>query len=119
GWGTRGAPDFKSTIPPSTFSLLVYRFDYTPTNVLVRLYVNPSTLSSEPTNATVSGTETAVAFNKIRIVTHGYYGTGVGPDGLLDEIRVGGTWASVTPHIIRTDAPFALQIVPGGIIQDT
>lgn len=119
GWGTRGAPDEKSTVPPSTYSLLVYRFDYTPTNTLVRLYVNPSSLSAEPTNATVSGTESGVIFDQIRLVSHGFLSTGTGPDGLLDELRIGGTWSSVAPYTAITSPPFSVQITAGGIIQDT
>jgi hypothetical protein len=120
GWGTRGAPDAVSTTSPFINSLLVYRFDYTPTNTAIRLYVNPSSLSAEPTNADVSGTEPrAIAFDELRVISHGFYGSGVGPDGLFDELRVGGSWAAVTPHTIRTDAPFSLKIVPGGIIQDS
>ncbi|HEY4414666.1 MAG TPA: LamG domain-containing protein, partial [Verrucomicrobiae bacterium] len=119
GWGARGGPDAVSTIAPATYSLLVYRFDYTPTNVLVKLYVNPASMTAEPATATVSGSETAVAFNKIRIVSHGYITGNAGPDGVLDELRVGGTWASVTPYNIRTDAPFSLQMVLGGVVQDS
>ncbi len=119
GWGARGAPDAKSTIPPSTYSFLVYRFDYTPTNTLVRLYVNPSSLSAEPTNATVSGAEPAVAFDEIRIVSHGFLSTGAGPDGLLDELRIGGTWASVAPYSPITSPAFTVQLVTGGVIQDS
>lgn len=120
GWGARYPADVTSSVSPFTYSLLVYRFDYTPTNTLVRLYVNPSSLSVEPATPSISGTEPRmISFDRIRIVTHGHYGTGAGPDGVVDEIRVGGTWAAVTPHKVRTDAPFALQFVPGGVIQDT
>jgi len=114
GWGSRAAPDATTSIPASTLALLVYRFDFTPTNTAVRLYVNPSTLSSEPASASASGTEPVFAFDQIRIVTHN-----ANPNGVFDEFRIGGTWAAVTPHIPRTDAPFQLQIVPGGLIEDT
>ncbi len=120
GWGTRGAPDAVSTISPNTYSLLVYRFDYTPTNTAIRLYVNPSSLSAEPVVADVTGSEAKqIAFDKLRIISHGFYGSGVGPDGLFDELRIGGTWASVTPHTLRNDAAFAVQIIPGGVVKDT
>jgi hypothetical protein len=114
GWGTRAAPDATAPVPASTLALLVYRFDFTPTNTAVRLYVNPSSLSAEPSTADASGTEALVAFNEIRIVTHNS-----NPNGFFDEFRIGGTWAAVTPHILRTDASFTVQIVPGGLIQDT
>ena len=114
GWGTRAAPDATATVPASTLALLVYRFDFTPTNTAVRLYINPASLGAEPTTADASGTEALIAFNQIRIVTHN-----ANPNGFFDEFRIGGTWAAVTPHILRTDAPFTVQIVPGGLIQDT
>lgn len=114
GWGTRAAPDATTPVPASTLALLVYRFDFTPTNTMVRLYANPSALSAEPATADASGSEDPFTFNQIRIVTHND-----NPNGFFDEFRIGGTWASVTPHTIRTDAPFAVQIVPGGVIADT
>ena len=114
GWGSRAAPDATASVPASTLALLVYRFDFTPTNTAVRLYVNPSSLSAEPATADASGTEALIAFNQIRIVTHN-----ANPNGFFDEFRIGGTWAAVTPHVLRTDAPFTVQIVPGGLIQDT
>jgi hypothetical protein len=120
GWGTRAAPVATTTVSPFTYSLLVYRFDFTPTNTAIRLYVNPSSLAAEPSVASVSGSQSSILnFDQMRIVTHGFIGSGAGPDGVLDEIRVGGTWAAVTPHTLRNDATFALQIVPGGVIADT
>jgi Concanavalin A-like lectin/glucanases superfamily len=120
GWGTRAAPAAASSVSPFTYSLLVYRFDFTPTNTAIRLYVNPSSLSSEPSVASVSGTQSSLlTFDEMRIATHGYLGTGAGPDGVLDEIRIGGTWDAVTPHSLPTNAPFSLQLVPGGVIEDT
>ena len=114
GWGSRAAPNATTSVPASTAALLVYRFDFTPTNTAVRLYVNPSSLSAEPASANASGNEGVIAFNQIRIVTHNS-----NPNGCFDEFRIGGTWAAVTPHIPRTDAPFTVQIVAGGLIQDT
>jgi hypothetical protein len=114
GWGTRAAPDATTSITASTLALLVYRFDFTATNTAVRLYVNPASLSSEPATPDASGTEALIAFDQIRIVTHN-----ANPNGVLDELRIGGSWAAVTPHVLRTDAPFTIQIVPGGLIQDT
>ena len=114
GWGGRAAPDATASVAASTLALLVYRFDFTPTNTAVRLYVNPSSLSTEPATADASGTEGLIAFNQIRVVTHN-----ANPNGILDEFRIGGTWAAVTPHIPRTDASFAVQVVAGGLIKDT
>jgi hypothetical protein len=114
GWGNRAAPDATTSVVASTLALLVYRFDFTPTNTTVRLYANPPFLSTEPATANATGSEAVLAFNQIRIVTHN-----ANPNGVLDEFRIGGTWASVTPHTLRTDAAFSLKIVPGGLIQDT
>jgi hypothetical protein len=114
GWGSRAAPDAATSVPASTLALLIYRFEFTPTNTAIRLYVNPSSLSAEPATPDASGTEALLAFDQIRIVTHN-----ANPNGVFDEFRIGGTWAAVTPHILRTDAPFTVQIVPGGLIQDT
>ena len=64
GWGDRGnfnSQSGHSSIPCSTQAFLVYRFDFTPTNSLVRLYINPD-LGSEPATATISGTWTSFAF---------------------------------------------------------
>ncbi len=120
GWGTRAAPLAVTAVSPFTYSLLVYRFDYTPTNTAIRLYVNPLSLSSEPSVASASGTQsTLLTFDEMRIVTHGYLDTGAGPDGVLDEIRIGGAWAAVTPHSLPTNAPFVLTVMPGGVIEDT
>lgn len=114
GWGSRGSASAGSGVSASTFALLVYRFDFTPTNTQVSLYVNPSSLSTEPATASATGSIAALTFNQIRIVTHND-----SPNGVFDELRLGGTWQSVTPHVARTDAPFVLAVTPGGLIQDT
>lgn len=120
GWGTRAAPEVASTISPKVYSLLIYRFDFSATNTAIRLYVNPATLSSEPGSATISGSEPKpFTFDQLRLVTHGFLGSGAGPDGVMDEIRIGGSWASVTPHTLRHDAPFTLSLTNGGVIADT
>jgi hypothetical protein len=120
GWGGRAAPVAVTSVSPFTYSLLVYRFDFTPTNTAIRLYVNPSSLSTEPGVPGAAGTlSSPLTWDEMRIVSHGYLGTGAGPDGVMDEIRVGGSWAAVTPHTLPTNAPFALQLVPGGVIADT
>jgi autotransporter-associated beta strand protein len=96
GWGDRGnfnAQNGHSTVPCSTQSFLVYRFDFTPTNALVKLYINPD-LGTEPAVPTVSGTWSTFHFDSVRVIGHEPY-----PTGLIDELRLGGTWAAVTPHI--------------------
>jgi len=107
GWGDRSNTNARcghSSTPSDSLALLVYRFDFTPTNTLINLYVNP-VLGAEPATASVSGSWSNFQFNQVRLVAHGQYGSGIGPNGLIDELRLGGTWASVTPA--------ALQIVAG------
>ncbi len=120
GWGGRAAPVATTSVSPFTFSFLVYRFDFTPTNTTIQLYVNPASLSTEAASPSAIGTlSSPLTFDELRIVSHGYLGTGAGPDGVMDEIRIGGSWASVTPHSLNTNVPFAAQSVPGGVIADT
>ena len=107
GWGGRGGGGPASSTPCGTESLLVYRFDFTGSNTLVRLYVNP-TLASEPATPALTGTWNFTSFNKVRIVSHG----SALNNGLIDELRIGGTWAAVTPNIPRTDAPSIVQDLP-------
>ena len=109
GWGDRPSTNTlcrQSSVTSDTFALLVYRFDFTPTNTLVRLYVNPS-LGAEPAIASVSGSWTNFQFNQVRLVAHGQFGIGTGPNGFIDELRLGGSWASVTPAqlVIAAGAP--------------
>jgi hypothetical protein len=102
GWGDRANVDPQSghsSTPCTTKAFVVYRFDATPTNVLVRLYVNPA-LAAEPATPSLSGTWGTFQFNQARIVAHGQSLTGTGPNGFVDELRVGGTWAAVTPNVL-------------------
>jgi len=120
GWGGRAAPVATTSVSPFTYSLLVYRFDFTPTNTTIQLYVNPTSFSSEPASPSAIGTLLSpLTFDEMRIVTHGYLGTGAGPDGVMDEIRVGGSWAAVTPHALQTNETFSVQTLLGGVIADT
>ena len=107
GWGGRGGGGPASSAACTAESLLVYRFDFTGSNTLVRLYVNP-TFGSEPATPALTGTWNFTSFNKVRIVSHG----SAINNGLIDELRIGGTWAAVTPNIPRTDAPGIVQDLP-------
>ena len=100
GWGGRGGGGPVSSVPCTTESLLVYRLDFTGSNTLVRLYINPP-LASEPATPALTGTWNMTSFNKVQIVSHGTPNN----NGILDELRIGGTWAAVTPNVPRTDAP--------------
>jgi Concanavalin A-like lectin/glucanases superfamily/Immunoglobulin I-set domain len=125
GWGAGSAnsfsfSDFYATNSPSTtLSFVVYRFDFTPTNTQVKIYVNPSSLASEPAAPTASGNlKTPFQFDGLLIRAHQYPTTGA-PSGVLDELRFGGTWAAVAPYIPRTSPAFTLAITSGGLIRDS
>lgn len=109
GWGDRGGGGPACAVPASTLSLLVYRFDFSATNTFVRMYVNPALSGGEPATPTLSGNWPAFTFNKIRLVAHG---PGVN-DGIVDELRVGGSWSGVTPATARTDAPSLVRDLTG------
>ncbi|MCX6926772.1 MAG: LamG domain-containing protein [Verrucomicrobia bacterium] len=96
-------------MPRANLSFLVYRLDFTPTNTQVRMYINP-TLSSEPASATVAGSADWFQFNKVRIVERQNNHPNAGQ---IDELRIGGTWASVAPALPRTDAPTITQDLAG------
>lgn len=98
-----------STTPRETLSFLVYRLDFTSTNTQVRLYLNP-TLSSEPAVATLAGSVSWFQFNKVRIVARQHAKLDVGQ---IDELRIGGTWASIASTVPRTDPPSILTDLAG------
>ena len=125
GWGVGSAgsfpyPEIQETSKlPTTLSFVVARFDFTSTNTEIRLYVNPTSLATEPGAPDASGTlSTPIQFNGLEIRAHQYPITG-SPCGLVDEMRFGSTWSSVAPYAARTSPPFALQLVPGGVVLDS
>jgi hypothetical protein len=83
-----------STSPTNVQSFLVYRMDFSGGDVTTSLYVNP-TLASEPGSAAITGTRPTFTFNRIRL--EGGLGNSSIRAGELDEIRIGTTWADVTP----------------------
>ncbi len=84
-------------------SLIVVRLDFAVSTVNIRLHVNPP-LAAEPGVPTGSVTRPTFSFNRIRV-----WGTGANVR-LIDEIRLGTTWADVTPH-----APSPLQLFVSGV----
>jgi len=98
-WGDRSNTNplcGHSSISSAQPALLVYRFDFTPTNTVVRLYVNPG-LGAEPATPSATGSWTNFWFDQVRLVAHGQTGSGAGPNGFIDELRLGGSWGAVTP----------------------
>lgn len=111
GWGSRGSASHASTVASSQLSLLVYRFDFTSSNTIVSLYVNPS-LAAEPATPSATGSYVLFAFNKIRIVAHGPSVN----NGWIDELRVASTWTGAVPSTPRGDPPTFVTDLPGGTV---
>jgi hypothetical protein len=75
------------------------------------MYVNPA-LNTEPATADASGTfGSLLQFNRLRVATHNY-GSAM-PNGIFDEFRIGGSWASVAPSVPRTDPPVLVRDLAG------
>lgn len=92
-----------SGLPSTQTSLLVVRLDFAASTVTLRLYVNPP-LAAEPATPTGSATRPTFTFNRVHVL-----GSGANVR-LIDEIRLGTTWADVTPH-----APAPLQCYVGNV----
>jgi hypothetical protein len=105
-WQIGTAASGVSTTAVTTESLLVVRigWDASGANEDIRLWVNPSLDVSEPTLVSADGVLTSldlVNFDQIRIASGNTNGTGQTPaTGWFDEIRIGTTWADVTPRVI-------------------
>ena len=98
-----------SSVRNTNLSFLVYRLDFTSTNTQVRLYINP-TLASEPATPAVAGSADWFQFNKVRIVERQHLNYSAGQ---IDELRIGGTWASIAPTVPRTDPPSFVRDLAG------
>jgi hypothetical protein len=112
-------------------SLVVMRIDHLPRNDNLYFWVNP-VLNSDPSDASASGhflaaeIEAAAAnlsispytdpdggefsFNRIRLFSGNTVGTTPHAEWLLDEIRVGTTYADVTPYRVPEPGTMALLI---------
>lgn len=91
--GTETAINTNVTVVAGQTYLMVANVEFgTPTTA--KLYINPTTLGAEPpANATASGsTNSSMTIARI----HWYPGNSQG-NGSLDEIRIGSTYAAVTP----------------------
>lgn len=104
GVGTNGG---SSTVSAEQLSLLVLRVDYNVdggTNERVRLYVNPL-LDAEPAVAAVDFSDRNVGaaiadLTRIRLGAGGSDATRTAAQALFDEIRLGTTYADVTPFSV-------------------
>ncbi|GCE12262.1 hypothetical protein [Tengunoibacter tsumagoiensis] len=95
-WGVKlGGTVFKSNVQVQVgqTALLVMRIDFSP-NTSASLYVNPSSLgNSAPSSANAQATSNlAVTFQSLA-----YYGGDGSNQSSLDEIRIGTSYAAVTP----------------------
>jgi len=106
GCGSFPYPEILTTKSSKVQSFVVYRFDYTDTNVQVSIYVNP-TLAAEPATPNVTGSLGLFTFNEVKVMAH------AANAGLLDELRIGGTWAAVVPFTARTDPPVMVTDLAG------
>ena len=91
-------PTYSAEYPVGTTVFVVIKLDATTTPIQASLFVNPTAGASEPA-ATVSssaGTNTFANFASIFLRQAGSSTSGTG-NLQIDEIRVGSTWALVTP----------------------
>lgn len=99
--GVNNAGTVWSTAPLADLTFVVVRIDYGAADAdTAYMWVNPA-LGAEPStaSATISTTFTDMSFNRIRPFAGNptTQSENVGASGFLDEIRIGATWADVTP----------------------
>jgi|GEM_PF-4920717 len=123
--GTVAYTDWTSTLAYGTTYLVVVKLDKSTSPITTKLWVNPATLGgAEPAGSVTntSGTNTFTAIKSI-CIRNGYSGTTSGtPKAHIDEIRVGTTFAEVTP-VGSTDPTLNVSVTSlpdfGNIIQNT
>ncbi len=107
---TGNVGDTKITVD-KTPRLFVFKFDFTASGVTVSEYVDPTSGASLPATPTVTGTVGPFSFNRIR-VGNGNATPATSLD--YDEIRIGRTYASVTPASV-TGATLTGKIALEGV----
>jgi len=106
---TGGGSSASSQTSSSTLSLLVARIDFVTGPDTVTLYVNPTVGAPEPTAAaTLTGVNIGT-FNDLRLAAGAGNSTGATTSvtGIMDELRLGNTFASVTPAAAPEPSQFA------------
>ncbi|MBI3239345.1 MAG: T9SS type A sorting domain-containing protein [Flavobacteriia bacterium] len=104
---TGGAPTqsyVPTEYPVGTTLFIVVKYDRTTTPHTASIFVNPATGGTEPSPSATNNSGTAVTlvnFAAIFLRQNGNATTGTGNQE-IDEIRVGSTWASVTPSSCGT-----------------
>jgi hypothetical protein len=110
---TTGAFEASSTVSSTIQSLLVAQITFGPTNDTVKLYVNPTPGTTPPgsANATLSLPHTAT-LSQIEVVDSDLNGaSAIVP---FDEIRLGNTFADVTPTAVPE--PSTLLLTAAGLV---
>ncbi|SDB81685.1 T9SS type A sorting domain-containing protein [Williamwhitmania taraxaci] len=103
--GTTTYTDYATDLTYGTSYLVVVKFDRSTTPTTATLWVNPTTLGgSEPAGSVFnnSGTASFTAFTSIMLRN-----SSTTPKAEIDEIRVGTTFADVTPVGVDATAPVA------------
>ena len=93
--GTTAFTEFAQNLSYATTYLVVVKYDRSTSPTTASLWVNPASLgASEPAGfvSSTSGTSTYSAFASVCLRN-----TATTPKAEIDEIRVGNTWADVTP----------------------
>lgn len=92
-------PNYSADLTVGTTYYIVVKLDAVQAPIQASLFINPVPGAAQPTSATVSntaGTNTFATFGSIFLRQAGNATAGTG-NIQIDEIRVGPTWASVTP----------------------
>lgn len=92
-------PNYSADLTIGTTYFIVVKLDAVQAPIQASLFINPVPGAAQPTSATVSntaGTNTFATFGSIFLRQAGNATAGTG-NIQIDEIRVGSTWASVTP----------------------
>lgn len=91
-----GVQEFDGAISINDKHLIVIRIDFDPENGdSATLFLNPDPMGRTPSDDEALGVYTGpnfeMSFNRVR------FANGDGPGGTIDELRMGATWADVTP----------------------
>lgn len=112
-----GAASASSQTSSSMLSLLVARIDFATGTDTVTLYVNPTVGAPEPTPSATLNNVNIGTFNYLRLAAGAgnSMGTTTSVTGRLDELRLGDTFASVTPAASAAAAPEPSQYATLGL----
>lgn len=106
---TSGSGSANTSAPSATLSLLVARIDFVTGPDTVTLYVNPTVGAPEPAASTTLTGFSIGTFDYLRLAAGAGNSTGATSTvtGTLDELRIGNTFASVTPAAAPEPSQFA------------